>query len=111
MGIRVTQPPNLELPGMLAYSLPLCTNLLVTTLIVGRIWYMSRDATIYGLKHSYTRKAATIVIESGALYFAVQLVFVVMFGLDYPGEILVVDLAVPIYVRSYLGRCHKVSCN
>ena len=68
MGIRVTQAPQVEVTGMLAYSLPLCTNLMVTTLIVGRIWYMSRDATIYGLQRSYTRKAATIIIESGALF-------------------------------------------
>lgn len=107
MGIRVTQAPQVEVTGMLAYSLPLCTNLMVTTLIVGRIWYMSRDATIYGLQRSYTRKAAMIIIESGALYFAVQLMFVVMFGLDYPVEVLAVGLAVPVYVSQYFHLYEK----
>ena len=96
---RESSPELAETYGIIAYSLPLCTNLMVSLLIVGRIWYMSREVTIYGLaKRSYTRKAANIIIESGMLYFAVQLVFAVLFGLNFVEQLFIVSIAVQTYV-------------
>ena len=64
---------------------------------------MSRDTTLYGLsRKSYTRKAVYIMIESGALYFAAQLVFVVTYGITNPAELIALNIATQTYVSSII---------
>jgi hypothetical protein len=41
-----------------------------------------------------------IVIESGALYLAVQLVFVILFAIRHPAQGIIAVIAVQIYVRN-----------
>ena len=40
-----------------------------------------------------------MVVESGALYLAVQLVFVILIALDHPAQNIISVMAVQIYVR------------
>lgn len=71
-----------------------------TLLIIGRIWYMTRTMPAYSL--SSARNVATIMLESGMLYFLVQLVFLTLYGMDHPGEQVIIPMAVQIYVSHEL---------
>ena len=51
---------------------------------------------------STTRKAMNIVIESGIIYFVVQFVFVVVYGLNHPSEVILIVIATQTYVRTLL---------
>ena len=97
-------PPSLVSLGLAAFSLPLGTNVIVTTLIAGRIWYLSpRKARNMGSAQFPTgtgRAAIDIVIESGMLNLAVQLVLVILFAIKHPAQSIVGVVAVQIYVRS-----------
>ncbi|KAI0277172.1 hypothetical protein BGY98DRAFT_981592 [Russula aff. rugulosa BPL654] len=80
--ILLSVNPNSPLvsPSDLAtYSLPLGTNVIVTSLIAARIWYLSpRKARNVGSAQFPTRTgqaAIEIVVESGMLYLAAQLGF------------------------------------
>ena len=76
---------------------------MVTCFIVGRIWFMSRGTAMYSLPTtSTTRKAMNIVIESGIIYFVVQFVFVVVYGLNHPSEVILIVIATQTYVRTLL---------
>ena len=46
------------------------------------------------------RAAIDIVVESGMVYLAVQLVFVVLFAMRHPAQGIVGVIAVQIYVRN-----------
>ena len=94
-------PPSLVPLGLAAFSLPLGTNVIVTTLICVRIWYLSpRKARNMPSAHSGTGRAAIdIVVESGMLYLAVQLIFVVLFAIGHPAQGIAGVIAVQIYVR------------
>ena len=96
-------PPSLVPLGLAAFSLPLGTNVIVTTLIAVRIWYLSpRRVRNMGSARFPTgtgRAAIDIVVESGMLYLAVQLVFVVLFAIAHPAQGIVGVIAVQIYVR------------
>lgn len=107
-----TGPTPIIVPlGLADWILPLCTNVICTSLIVGRIWYMSRETTIYGLsKRSYSRRAIDVMIESGALYFVVQLVFVVVYGLNHPSENIMVEIATQIYVSDLSSSTVLLEC-
>ena len=95
-------PPSLVPLGLAAFSLPLGTNVIVTTLIAVRIWYLSpRKARNVGSAQFPTRTgqaAIDIVVESGMLYLAVQLVFVTLFAIRHPAQGIVGVIAVQIYV-------------
>ena len=92
--------------GLASFILPLCTNVMVTSLIIGRIWYMSRDTSLYVVHaNSGTRKAMNIIVESGALYFVAQLVFVVTYAMQHPAEYILLLMVVPIYVSIWLLVC------
>ena len=86
-----------------AYSLPLGTNVVVTSLIAARIWYLSpRKARNMGSAQFPTRTgqaAIEIIVESGMLYLAVQLVFVILLAIGHPAVDIVNPIAVQIYVR------------
>ena len=96
-------PPSLVPLGLAAFSLPLGTNVIVTTLLAGRIWYLSpHKARNMGSAQFPTRTrhaAIDIVIESGMLYLAVQFVFVILFAIRHPAQGIVGVIAVQIYVR------------
>ena len=96
-------PPSLRPLTIAAFSLPLGTNVAVTSLIAARIWYLSpRKARNMGGAQFPTRTgqaAINIVVESGMLYLAVQLVFVILFVIGHPAQGFVGLIAVQIYVR------------
>lgn len=97
-------PPVLVPLGLAGFILPLCTNFMVTSLIVYRIWRVSSNSRPYVVSNTsgnstFLQRATMIVIESGALYFAIQFVFVVLFGLNHPAQAIVVPMAVQVYVR------------
>ena len=93
--------------GLASFILPLCTNVMVTSLIIGRIWYMSHEAATYSMqRNSPTQKAMNIIIESGALYFAVQFVFVVTYAMQHPAEYAMILITPPIYVSPLRTQPH-----
>ncbi|EKM58164.1 uncharacterized protein PHACADRAFT_252254 [Phanerochaete carnosa HHB-10118-sp] len=93
-----TPSPSIVPLGLASFTLPLCTNVIVTSLIIFRIWYMSKDTVLYGLPtRSTTRAAMGIVIESGILYFVVQFIFVVIFGIGHPAEFIMILVATQTY--------------
>ena len=77
---------------------------MVTTLIAVRIWYLSprraRDSRGARFPVDTGRAAIDIVVESGMVYLAVQLVFVVLFAIRHPAQGIVGVMAVQIYVRN-----------
>ncbi|GJE85481.1 hypothetical protein PsYK624_015600 [Phanerochaete sordida] len=79
--------------GRAAYILPLCTNVLTTGLILVRLWWVSRAVGTA----SMTRKAMHVVVESGLLYFLVQLVFVVVFCARSDSAMLMIAIVVQVY--------------
>jgi hypothetical protein len=74
----------------------------VTTLIVIRIWYLSpcsrREVLGANFPTGVGRAAIVMVIESGMLYLAVQLIFVILFATRHPSEAIVEGIVVQIYV-------------
>jgi hypothetical protein len=97
-----TPPHHLVPLGLATYTLPLCTNVTVTSLIVYRIWSTSRASSDSPLDigQGITRRAMMLSIESGALYLVVQLVFVVLFAIPHPAEAILAVMAVQIYVSN-----------
>ena len=98
-------PPSLVPLGLAGFVLPLCANVMVTTLIAVRIWYLSprraRDSRGAPFPMDTSRHAIDIVVESGMVYLAVQLVFVVLFAIRHPAQGIVGVIAVQIYVRNH----------
>ncbi|EKM58138.1 uncharacterized protein PHACADRAFT_139802 [Phanerochaete carnosa HHB-10118-sp] len=93
-----TVSPAIVPLGLASFVLPLCTNVLATGLIVARVWWMGRGGRMYALSGGgATRKAMHVIIESGALYFLVQLVFVVVYGLNDPSADVMIAIAVQTY--------------
>ena len=102
----ITSPSRgLESLGLAAFSLPLGTNVIVTTLIAGRIWYLSprKPRNIRGMRWKVPTgmgsTAINIVIESGMLYLAAQLIFVTLIAIEHPAQSIAEVIAVQIYVR------------
>jgi hypothetical protein len=79
------------------FALSLIVNFMVSSFIVGRIWWMTRESSI---SHSSTsiQKAMGIVIESGLLFLAIQFVFVILFAIAHPAQAVVEPIATQIYV-------------
>jgi hypothetical protein len=75
---------------------------LVTTLIIARIWYLSPRKTHDVLGGRFPtgtgRAAIDMVVESGMLYLVVQLIFVVLFAIGHPAQGIIAAIAVQIYV-------------
>lgn len=99
----VTVPSSLLSLALAGFVLPLCSNIIVTTLIAVRIWYLSprkaRDAHGTRFPADTGRAAIDIVIESGMLYLVVQLIFVILFAMRHPAQDVAGMMAVQIYVR------------
>lgn len=95
-------PASLVPLGIAAYTLPLFTNVMVTSLIVGRIWWITRRLAGVDTTRSSgasVRRAMVILAESGALYLVTQLIFVIVFALKHPSQAIMGVVAVQIYVR------------
>ncbi|KAI1794458.1 hypothetical protein LXA43DRAFT_883760 [Ganoderma leucocontextum] len=96
-------PPAALVPlGLAGYALPLATNFMATTLIAGRLYASAHSAEKrVGSLMSGTMRAAQraveIIVESGALYLATQLVFVVLFALGHPAQAILAVIAVQVY--------------
>jgi len=102
MTINPTAPqvPAALVPiGDADFALSLILNFMVSSLIVGRIWWMTRQGT---LSHSSTsiQKAVGIVIESGLLFLTIQFIFVILFAIAHPAQAVVEPIATQIYVIS-----------
>lgn len=101
--------------GLAAFVLPLVTNVIVTTLIAMRIWYLSprKVRDMRSARFPTTGRATIdIVIESGMLYVVVQLIFVILFAIQHPALDIVGVIAVQIYVRIFVtlkveNRCKR----
>jgi hypothetical protein len=93
-------PPAAIVPlGLAGYILPLATNVVVTSLIVYRIWMSSRivkeSPVVIGQGASH--RAMMLIIESGALYLIIQFIFVVLFAIQHPAQGIVAVIATQIY--------------
>ena len=101
-------PPSLVPLGLAGFILPLCTNVLVTALIIARIWLLTprrlRDMHNVYIPQGMGCAVIGIVIESGALYLVVQLVFVILFATHHPAQGVVAVIAVQIYVRTFIAH-------
>ncbi|KAH8985665.1 hypothetical protein EDB92DRAFT_2026958 [Lactarius akahatsu] len=69
------------------YALPLATNVLVTVLIVLRIWYFSPA------KNTQLRGTST----PSRTYMVTQIIFVVLVVVRHPAQAVIADIAVQIY--------------
>ncbi|OJA15985.1 hypothetical protein AZE42_10718 [Rhizopogon vesiculosus] len=103
-------PPTAIVPLTIAgYVLPLCTNVMATGLIAGRIWYISRIAVMDEHGKRVTKRVPTggrsmmLVIESGALYLVTQLIFVILVATRNPAEAVLSLAGTQIYVSSYIN--------
>ncbi|OBZ67460.1 hypothetical protein A0H81_12649 [Grifola frondosa] len=92
-------PASIVPLGIAGYALPLCTNVMTTALIAGRIWWSTRthgQPVLRSTKRA-TNGAMAIVVESGLLYLVTQLIFVVLFAIKHPAQAIVAVIAVQIY--------------
>lgn len=83
------------------YVAPLFTNFFVTTFITARIWIKTRRQSDFVSKPA--RHAAKTIIESGVIYFIVQLIVVVCIAMKLPAQSGVGFLAIQIYVRRFIS--------
>ena len=83
--------------GIASFTLPLCTNVIATTLIITRI-YLS-TCSMKETNFPRLRRVSYILLESGVLYALAQLVFVTLYAIRHPALYIVVPMAVQIYVR------------
>lgn len=93
-------PPASIVPlGLAGYILPLATNVMVTSLIVYRIWLSSRivKESPVDIAQGASHRAMMFIIESGALYLVTQIVFVVLFAMQHPAEGIMAVIAAQVY--------------
>ncbi|KAG1829402.1 hypothetical protein EV424DRAFT_1316867 [Suillus variegatus] len=97
-------PPTDIVPLTIAgYVLPLCTNIMVTGLIAGRLWNISRIPTVdeHGkpviLKITTGGRPMMLIIESGALYTVTQLIYVVLVAIQNPAEAILSYAGTQVY--------------
>lgn len=99
--------------GTASFSLSLAVNIILTALIAGRIWYLARGITLIARPQSmhksssgaipaFAREVIAMMIESGALFAAVQLCFVITFAQGGNSVNIANSVAMQIYVRSVL---------
>ncbi|EKM56811.1 uncharacterized protein PHACADRAFT_254136 [Phanerochaete carnosa HHB-10118-sp] len=94
-------PPAAQPLVFAAYILPLIANFMLTVLIAGRIWWLTgiNTYTVTSLtgRKSIAFKTAMIIIESGVLYFVVQLVYLTVFAVGNSSDQLMSLVAVQVY--------------
>ena len=88
----------------MVFIVKVLANAMVTALIVVRMWSLSprKRADILGanLPTGTGWAAIVIVIESGALYLAAQIVPLILYAIRHPALGLVSSVSVQIYVRT-----------
>jgi hypothetical protein len=85
--------------GLAAFSISLAVNASTTGLIVARIVILSAGSHILPGRGKRVRNAMAVVLESGFLMFAVQLLWVVFFSLHPQNEwFLISGFSTQIYV-------------
>jgi len=91
--------PTIVVPlGTASFALSLAVNFLTTSLIIGRIWYMARGTSITRRdRNDAVRIATGVIIESGALFFMFQLLFVVLFAIQHPAQAVAIEMCIQIY--------------
>jgi hypothetical protein len=95
-------PPASIIPlGDVAFALPLGVNFLLTALIAGRIWYITRSVNSWKHRNAI-RIAMEVIVESGALILASQLIFVVLWGIQSNAQNIAVSATLQIYVGTSL---------
>ncbi|KAJ7776910.1 hypothetical protein DFH07DRAFT_911796 [Mycena maculata] len=96
-----SQAPAAIVPiGTASFALSLCLNFIVSSLIVGRIWWMTRESHLRSddpRSKTTVSQAMAIVVESGLLFLAAQFVFVILFAIAHPAQAVVEPMAVQIY--------------
>jgi len=100
--------------GTVSLTLSLATNLIVTTLIVFRIWRLRSElAATLGWQHAKTYTSIiAMIVESAALYAVVMLVFIITWATNSPAQGLLLYTAsqvssiapMLVIVRVGLGR-------
>ncbi|EEB92259.1 hypothetical protein MPER_09261 [Moniliophthora perniciosa FA553] len=76
--------------AMALFALSMGTNIIVTALIAGRIWYIGhRTSKHLGKQHGakYSR-ALAMIVESGALYSASLLILLILFAMKNDAQII-----------------------
>ncbi|EEB94203.1 hypothetical protein MPER_07024, partial [Moniliophthora perniciosa FA553] len=72
------------------FALSMATNIIVTSLIAGRIWYIGlRTSKNLGRQHGvkYSR-ALVIIVESGALYSVSLFILLILYSIDNDAQII-----------------------
>jgi hypothetical protein len=94
-------PPSLIPIGDLAFCVPLGFQIIVTSLIVGKIFVISRNVdssrSTISSKSSKAGDAIGILIESGFLLLVIQILFVVYFTEQSPVQSIIYGMAAQIY--------------
>ncbi|KIP07238.1 hypothetical protein PHLGIDRAFT_118293 [Phlebiopsis gigantea 11061_1 CR5-6] len=90
-GNHASVSPMIIPVGLASFVLPLCVNVITTTLIIARICHL--DSTAWGGGKHVVR----VMLQSGVLYALVQLVFVALYAIQHPAQQIVVPMAVQIY--------------
>ncbi|KAL7277259.1 hypothetical protein ACG7TL_009112 [Trametes sanguinea] len=97
-------PPAVVVPLTTAgFALPLCTNVMATALIILRIWQLTGQSAWSSSLNSSRRRAdvssrvTAMFVESGLLYLAAQLVFVVLIAIKHPAQAVLAVIAIQIY--------------
>ncbi|KAJ6476099.1 hypothetical protein C8R45DRAFT_1008824 [Mycena sanguinolenta] len=90
--------------GDASFAMSLILNFSSSSLIVARLWWLSREHQVPGISRArrILRQATGVIIESGLLFLATQFVFVILFAIAHPAQALVEPLAVQIYAISPL---------
>jgi len=80
------------------WATSLSTNLLVTLLLIGRIWYIDRKVTRLGAgdRQSPLRPILQILIDAGAIYTLTLVVALICFLSESNGQYVVLDMVTPI---------------
>jgi len=96
----IEEPPALLVAlGISTFSLSLTVNVLVTFLILYRIYTISRVSRESNKRHKQSGLDTAIeaIVESGALFMFAQIAFVTLFALKNNGQLVGVAIAAQIY--------------
>ncbi|KAF8463548.1 hypothetical protein DFH94DRAFT_817779 [Russula ochroleuca] len=96
-----TLPASVVRWNSVVFIAKVCANLMVTVLIVVRMWYLSprkrRDFLGANLSTGTGWAAIVIVIESGVLYLVAQIIPLILYAIRHPALGLVSSMSVQIY--------------
>ncbi|KAF7295716.1 hypothetical protein MIND_01112100 [Mycena indigotica] len=92
-------PAEIVPVGDAAFAMSLILNFTVSSLIVSRIYYITRENRRHGITYTDTaiQRAIGIIVEAGLLFLLVQFVFVVLFAIAHPAQAILVPIATQVY--------------